>query len=328
MRARTRGSRALIYLRLAFGTLLLLVLLKIVDFESLKSTLGSAKGHLIALGMVGILLNTLLMAYRWARILWIHNPDIPLAQVTGFYFIGSFLGNFLPTSFSSDFVKIYYVSRYNSDSTLAISSVVVDRIIGNCSLSVIAIISLLSLGPGGLAQIGSGVWYGTLAFLLLSIGVPVALLTSPLATLTMKVLRRLDGLRLVRRIQDAYEHVMAYRNQPRVLASVLGISFANQIVAILVFYVIALGFSAETAIAYFFLFVPLAWFLTMLPISIGGIGVLEASLVFLFSKVGMPLEISVSVALVLRGLTLLGTLPGWVIYAMEGVPSKGVSLKE
>jgi len=53
------------------------------------------------------------------------------------------------------------------------------------------------------------------------------------------------------------------------------------------------------------------YFVTLLPISINGLGVQEVAISFFFSRVGgVSLEIGFTIALLIRTLTMLASLPG------------------
>jgi uncharacterized membrane protein YbhN (UPF0104 family) len=104
------------------------------------------------------------------------------------------------------------------------------------------------------------------------------------------------------------------------------ISLLNLVIASFEFYAVGVGFSSEVSIGYYLIFVPLAIFLSMLPISWGGIGILEASMVFFFSKVGMPAEMCLSIVIVRRALFLLSTIPGGMFYMIEGFPVRKLSI--
>ena len=55
----------------------------------------------------------------------------------------------------------------------------------------------------------------------------------------------------------------------------------------------------------------LVYFITLLPISINGYGLQEISMTFIFSRVaGISVESSLSVALLLRTMMMLASLPG------------------
>jgi uncharacterized protein (TIRG00374 family) len=237
-----------------------------------------------------------------------------------------FLANFLPGGISSDIVRFYQVSKYTSQVRGAISSIIVDRMIGIFSTAIVTVIAFIALQQTNLVQIGSVLSYGIFGFLLLSVGAPVALQNSNFMAGMQRLLSRFAGVKLLRRALDIYEAFILYQNKPWLMLKALSISFLNLIIAAFEFYAVATAFSSEISIAYYLIFVPLAIFLATLPISWGGIGVLEASMVFFFSKVGMPVEMCLSIVVVRRVLFLLSTIPGGMLYVIEGFPARKLSI--
>jgi uncharacterized protein (TIRG00374 family) len=225
-----------------------------------------------------------------------------------------------------DIVRIYQVSQQTSKLKSAISSIVVDRIIGNLSTAIITVVAFIVLQQTGLIQTGSFFFYGIFGFLLFSLGAPLALKNTNLIAGMRRLLSRFAGIKLFGRAWDTYEDFLLYQHEYRLLLKALSISFLNLLLAVFEFYLIALAFSAEPSIGYYLIFVPLAIFLAMLPVSLGGIGVLEATMVFFFSKVGMPAEMCLGIVLVRRALLLLFALPGGMFYILEGFPAKKLSV--
>jgi glycosyltransferase 2 family protein len=315
----------LFYLRLGIAIILLVILVSMVDFHRMGLTLASVKPHLIVAGLVCMLVNYCLKTYRWASILWIRRPDIPFGQLARFNFVSIFLGNFLPTSISSDIVRVYYVSRHTTDPRAAVSSIFADRIIGTFALAIVTIVAFLVLKQTNLFPMGSVVSYGIIAFLLLMLALPLSLRNTAVLDGIRWLLDRLVGRKLFESVQDMAEHLRLYGNQAAVVTKVLSISFLNLFIAVLEFYLIAKAFSAQVPIGYFFLFIPLVIFLATLPVSVGGLGLIEAGLVFFFSKVGMPIETCFGTALVYRALQLTCMLPGAAIYLFNGFSVKQLS---
>jgi uncharacterized protein (TIRG00374 family) len=233
-----------------------------------------------------------------------------------------FLANFLPTSVASDVVRLYCVSRHLADPREAISSVVMDRIIGLFSLAIVTVIAFLALQQTGLVHIGAVMSFGLTSVLLVSIVIPLALQHPVLIGGLRRWLSRLANQTLFKWLQSLFEHFLAYQHRRRVMLNVLAMSFLNLFIAVLEFYVIAKSFSAQVPMPYFFIFIPLVVFLSMIPISVGGMGLLESALVFFFSKAGMPIETCLSIAVAHRVLLLTSTLPGGIIYMTEGLSAK------
>ncbi len=320
------NSKIFFYLRLIFGIILLFLLLKMVDLQKVMTTIISAKPELVIIGFVGLLIDRILMAYRWVLLLWVKKLEIRFIHVVRIYFLSTFLGNFLPSTVAPDIVRIYCVSRSTSNSKVVISSMAVDRIIGNFSLAILTIIAFFILQLTGALKLDPIACYTILAFLLISIMLPF-IIWHPRATGAIsRLIRRKKRGTWSKKILEVCDVFLSYRDQRTTLGKVLLVAFLNQLGSILVVYVLALAFASTVSPLYFLLFVPLASFLAMLPVSIGGIGVLEGAIVFFFSRLGMSIETCLALALLYRTMLLVATLPGGIIYAVEGLSVKKISM--
>ena len=320
-------SSVFFYLRLTFGAVVLLFLFRLVDFDRLASTISTVKLHLIVAAFLAMLLNYGVKTYRWASILRFQRPDLSFVQVARFNFVSVFLGNFLPTNLSSDVVRIYYISRQTAAPGVAISSIFADRIIGNFAVAFATVAAFLALRQSGIFEIGAVLSYGIVTFLTLSIVAPL-MMQHPVVMNWGKIfLERFTSQKLFTLLRDMSRHLFIYRNQTALVFRVLALAFLNVIITVFEFYFIAQGFSAQIPIGYFFLFIPLLIYLSMLPISVGGIGLLEAGLVLFFSGVGMPLETCLSTALAFRVLQLGCALPGATIYLLGDFSSRELTAR-
>ena len=92
------------------------------------------------------------------------------------------------------------------------------------------------------------------------------------------------------------------------------ISIFAHLVAVISIYLLSLSLDLDIALIYFIAVLPLAWLLTMLPISIGGIGVREGAVVFLLVSLGFksPDAIAISVLMIFQ--ILVQTILGGIMY--------------
>ncbi len=74
-------------------------------------------------------------------------------------------------------------------------------------------------------------------------------------------------------------------------------------------YLIALSLGSTTPLVNFFMFLPIIWLISMLPVSINGIGLREGAFVYLFTSIGMSTEMALAIStLFLFQLVVLGGL--------------------
>jgi hypothetical protein len=312
--------RAVFWLRAAVGALLILLVLRAVEMQGLLATLRSVRPQMIAFALLVMMANFLLKTYRWSFVLRSQRPDIKFTQLARLNFLSLFLGNFLPTSISYDIVRVYYVAKRAVDPRIAISSIFADRMIGHFSIALSALLAFMALKLTGVLAVGPVISSGIVAFLLISLALPSALCNRTVVGWLRAALDRFTGRKLFASVQDFTEHLLFYWQRRPVLVMALGIACLNLLIAVFEYYLVAAAFSAQLSIGYFFLFIPLVIFLSMLPVSIGGIGLVEGGLVFFFSQAGMAAEMCLAVAVLHRALQLVCILPGGAIYILDGVP--------
>jgi len=121
---------------------------------------------------------------------------------------------------------------------------------------------------------------------------------------------------------------MLYKGEPQVLLKAFLISFVVQIKGVVIFYLISRGFGLNVSIGYFFMFVPIAVSISMIPISLSGLGLREGAFVYLFSKVGMTSAQALSISLAGFAIMVLLGLVGGVEYIRVGSVKDTVKSQE
>ena len=264
------------------------------------------------------------MSYRWDALLKAKEIYIPFFTIIKIYFLSSFWGTFLPSSVAPDAIKVYVARKYNSNVSDVLSSVVVDRITGLFSLSSLAFLSVLAIFWLRRAQA--------------SLSILLVVLVILFFTLLLVFFDRLPLKKLLSYFRYTRENVLwnflvkfynsckDYKTSKTVLFKVLLVSFINHTLAILTIYVISLSIGLQISILYLFVFVPLVNFLILIPISLGGIGIQEGAFVYFLLQTGMSTQEALTVALIFRVLTIIASLPGGVIYIVEGTNMKKLPL--
>jgi uncharacterized protein (TIRG00374 family) len=98
-------------------------------------------------------------------------------------------------------------------------------------------------------------------------------------------------------LRDAFAAIATvFRDRGRV-ASALFVSLVYQAATVAVTFIVVLAFNLQVPASAVFALVPLVWFATFLPIGVGGLGVREASFIFLFSYVGVDQETALVMSL-------------------------------
>ena len=320
-------GRLFFFLRLLVSFLIIAFIISKVNFEEIALLLPKIKLPFVLLGLLWLLFDRVIMSYRWAILLWAKEIRIPIYNIIKIYFLSSFWSTFLPSSVAPDLIKVYVARKHSSNTNTSdvISSVVVDRVIGLLSLSLVAFLSIFVLFSYSRTRENFNILTTVLIILFLTILVVVFFDRMPLKRFQKFFRIREDGF-LGRKLTVFYDSCKEYMTNKAALFKVFSISFVNNILAILMIYVIGLSLDLHVSILHLFVFVPLVNFIIMIPISVGGIGVQEGAYVYFLSQIGMSVQEALAVALILRGLMIVSYLPGGLVYMSDGFAIKKASL--
>lgn len=218
--------------------------------------------------------------------------------------IGSFFNTLLPGIIGGDAVKAYYLYKETGNSGIAMASVFMDRYVGFVSLMFITLIAL----PFGISYIkGTELEY-------LFPGIVLAFIAGSIAFFRLRIGGSIKMLREFYSFFDAYRD---FNKSSMVLLKSLILSVIIQIMNMMAVYIISHGLGIGISFLSIMLFIPLIVTVSMVPLSISGLGVREGAFVILFGKVGIRPEVAISISLLWFISVVIGSLPGLVFYAIN-----------
>ncbi len=318
-------GRAGVLLRVGVSLGLLAGLAATVDLARLGRLLLQAdpRGLLVVLGLVSA--DRLLMAWKWWLLLRGREAAVSLWAAVRAYYLASFAGLFLPMTLGADVVRIGALAGGGRTPGL-VASVVLERALGAVAqfvLAAIALVTLLALGLG--AEIGPGqrwAFVGALAG---------AVLAFPLSFPAARWIgRRLGptgrGWRAaVGALAAAYA---AYAGSAALVVAFFGLTLLEGCIPIAYHYVAGRALGLDPGWTLYIATVPLVFLVARLPVSLGGIGVLELSFVYLAGRLGMARTDAFSVALLGEALVLVAVLPGALAWCLPAGPTVPVAARE
>lgn len=261
-------------IKIATSILILLYFYLTIDIPKFTEILSELGVNYIPL-IIALIFARILSAAARFRLL-ISSTKISLLTLTKHFFIAAFFNNILPTAIGGDAARVVLLHKEGISKKASASYIIIDRFIG--------LFSLISI-----------------SFLLLFfIPFPVELRTYIVAAMAITTVlgiafylfrkkiidRNPEGNLLMQSINAFFTVPM---NKGNLLLSML-VSYLNQLIAIYTSYVIALAVNIEIDFTLFLFIIPLVSLVVMLPISFGGLGVREASFVYLFSFFAVPAE--------------------------------------
>jgi uncharacterized protein (TIRG00374 family) len=300
--------------RIAVSVGLLAFLISWIDLRGMLTELVGVRYNLVILVLAAMLTTRVVGAFRWYLLLHVH-PAVSFPGVIRLTFVSDFVGYFTPGSFGIELVRLYGMAKTTGDGALSAASMLVERAIGLCTLVLLVLLGIGFHPPGLPAEIEPLAW---LALSLLVAGTAL-LMTQPARRLTLYSLASAKLRRVHSAAQKVYLALDYYRRRPGLLVAAFatGILFQLLRCAEAAIGAAALGFCLPFEL--FTVIVPVVILITLLPISIAGLGVREVGFVYLFGLAGMPAEIALALSLLTRLLNLLMGLPGAWFYIRHGV---------
>lgn len=303
------GGPASVTVKLAVGGLLMAFLLWRVDRGELAAVLATADRAQLAWGVALSLLA--LIAVQTVRFhVLLPAAERQLASSTRVLLVALFLNNLLPTSIGGDAAKALYLQRERGRSwSEALGLVGFERAVASLSLIVLGLLTLLlatSFGqpPRVLELMGAN-----------RLVLVAAVIVGAAALVLHRLLRHLP---LVRRIEQFVRVMLrtflaALRSN---WAPIAGWSVLFHLLRVTGLWLLAQAVAAPLPLNDMLLIWLLVSLVAMIPITVGGLGTVEAAFVVALAFHGVPAAAAVAIAIVNRGILLLCGVLGlgaWIV---------------
>jgi uncharacterized membrane protein YbhN (UPF0104 family) len=243
-------------------------------------------------------------AFRWKLLASPLGFDQSLKQFTGFYFIGMFFNLFLPTSVGGDVVRAWYLDGGSGRRLAAFLTSFVDRLSGLLALLAMACVAL-AFCPIALPDwVSYSVWGSGACALAGLLAVPA------LARWTARFSR-------ARRLAQASR---LYLRHPGLLLGSGLLSLVIQVANVAVVWVVGQALGVAVPATYYFICVPMVTLLTLVPVSLNGMGVREGGMVLFLAPLGVGEGTALSLAFLWFAIFTVASVLGGGVYLFGRFP--------
>ena len=298
-----RRDNPIVHCLLAGFAVVLLSLVLWQNRDTIREVLGQRLDlRWLGLGFLTAQISLLITFFRWSILVQVIEPRITLRASVLLGFIGYVFNLVIPGAVGGDLVKAAYLARMHIKKAQAISSMVIDRILGLIGLFILAAIGgALSWGTGTPRVRGAIVvaWVG--------LGLGMLLLVAIFGQWHNRFPHEGSGSetrRLWTIMTELRTMSTAYRQRLDVVLVGLGLSVIIHGLNVLVFFTMSIMLFPKrmtATLAQHFLMVPLTLLTMAIPLPLGALGLTEGVGDELFKLVGHP-----SGALAMIGLRALG----------------------
>jgi len=237
----------------------------------------------------------LISSVRWKLLL---PENFTIRKLFSIYMIGAFFGSFMPGIIGGDAVRAYYLNKKAKKMSLTLASIFMDRYLGYVSLMLIGI----SAAPFAFHYFRNSPykWIMPLIF--------AAFVVGSILFFVLQVGKRFRGM------SEFYEYFSTLKTKKGIVVKAVLISFLVQFLNFFIVVILAAGMGEKIPLLLLFVFLPIIITVTMIPVSISGLGVREGAFVILLGLINIRPEIATSLSLAWFFSLFVGSIPGLVIY--------------
>lgn len=294
---RSRWLRAIVVLGL------LAFIASRVNWERVVDRLRDGEWEWFAFACAALAAAFLLGGIRW-WVLLRNDPKTREGDVARSYAVGLFTNGFLPTSFGGDMARAWLLSRTDEiPMPRVVASVVADRMLGFAAVFVVGWAFVLT-SP---ATVPSSIVV-TLAWASLAVATAFLLAIAVSEDRSGRLRRLVPGRAQppLRELRDAFrEHSRDHVGFA--IAAVL--SLAYQTLVVIEMALIARAVDVDVSAAVLGAVLPLVLVATLLPFSVGGLGIREGTIVLLLNRAGIDTSDATVISLLALAALTLVTLP-------------------
>ncbi len=283
------------------------------QIPEIVSILQNGNHALFFIATLTFFIGAVLMALRLRMIFSAKEIKVSFRQALDLTFISYFFNNFLPTSVGGDIVKAMCAARITKKPVDSITVVMMDRIFGLFMFIVIPCIGLFFLRD----RLNPKVPMIIYSFLAGSIAFFFFIFNPSVAKRFHRIENFLNRFKIGSKIRQIYDGLHDFKNHKGTAVWAMVLSLLGQSVSIFVLYLFAVAMNTDPSVwPYFFLLVPVVHLISMLPPTLGGLGVREGLYVY-FLKDRIGAERAFAIGILWLGLLLLFSVIGGIIYLIR-----------
>ncbi len=300
-----------LWMKVAVSVGLLALLFAVIPWSDLREGLARLPPGLWALVLLGFIAGHLVGVFKWRLFINAGRAALRAVDAVQCYEAGLFANLCLPSIVGGDVLRIAMAGSFTSRPEAALWGGVLDRVTDVASLAILVTGGALLAGS---SLPGMGGELLLVAIVLAGFATMVAapfVLRRPLVKWPRK-LRRPIGRSLVA--------IRRLSREPGTAVAGLGLSLVIQSSFVLLNAELGAAIGVTVPVAVWFLVWPLAKIASLMPISLGGLAVREASLAALLAPFGTPIALGVLASLLWQTVLIGGGLAGgltWLVLAQR-----------
>jgi len=329
-----RKRRLINTVRLIVPVIILILVWNQIDIAKFKATISRINIYLYLLGISQFFILNILASERWRQMVFAYlDIRLPRIYLLKHYWIGMSIGFFLPASVGWDVYRITIVGKRIGNYVVNIYSIVLEKALAFLMMIITILITFPFVRQ---YVINTGTSFNKVMEILLifSVGVLLVLLLVYSTIRKQIIIRYLNYFSsLLSRIIEKIARKAGLNSKERIKINLLDFAKPtrnfNKLIPIIVFSAGIVCFSAVKNQIFFqaagynipivinFLLVPIFFFIWLLPVSFGSVGVREGTFILFYGFFGVPAEVALLISFLNLSGILLNNAVGGVIMLLH-----------
>jgi len=275
-------------------------------FLNIKKIGFAAISVLLILGLLKFVVETM----RWQFVLKTIGFKFKFKYLLSLYLIGGFFSNFLPSTIGGDLARTAFIKGQNLKVSTVVNTILFERFTGLYSVFIMCLLAVAV----GWDQISEYLRIFVLVYAVIGIFVmSLIYIFFNKITVLFSILENKYSFKILKRIGSILKILDFSNYKKKTIISTMLFSIVMQFVVISVTALVGVSMGLEQVeMLTYFIIMPPVWIITMLPISINGLGIREGVFALFLSNLGVSVEQSTA-------LSLLSFLPFVSISLVGGI---------
>ena len=294
-------------IKIAITVLIFFILFRRIPFHDVVSTLQGSKPQYFIIAGVLFFLYYFFFSSRWKTLLNAIGIKISEEKAYIYIIISFFFNNILPSAVGMDAVRSIYAGGKEKFSG-AFASSIMERALGMSAILFIGLFSIFRRIENGL------ILFLIYLGLILLIFILYLVLTGIKFKWLKNFILKIKFLNLGEEIRKFYRALKEYRDKRRVIVIGFLLSMCVQMMIVFINYMIVKGLNLDISIFHLITYLPLITIVSLIPITINGLGLRESAYVLLFNAAGLPGNQSLSLSLMFYFISVIASISGGIAF--------------
>lgn len=263
-----------------------------------------------ALAFAAVFAAIAVSVWKWGRILRARGHPVGALRLARHCFVGLAFNNVMPTTVGGDAVRAWETTRDTGEVPEAVGSVLTERLIAGAALGFTAFLGLAFVPFDARLTAHAAVFLAADLALVGLFLVP-RWAEKAVGALVPARMASIQGV-----IAGTVAATRGALRDRRLFVTVALASMVFQLLVAAVNACIFLAMGVPVSLAHCIVFTPMIFTLTMLPVSISGLGVRELGYAYFFAQAGVAAADAVAASLLFFVIVGIASLPGALLFAL------------